>query len=211
MASGEKHLAEVREAEWDAAEADGQRTTAHRNRRTLIILGLIGFGMFGFAFANVPLFNMLCRQLGFGQNPNTAAVAASDEVSDREVEVMFMGNVIGQLPIAFNPVTRIQRVKLGEQALNDYHFVNMSSRPIYFRPVHSVRPTSAAQDQFHLSKCFCFDDQMMHPHQEVTLPVVYKIGTGLDSEVSAITLNYSLFEITKEDYEASTARKEAGS
>lgn len=186
-----------------------------RNRKLLITLVLVVVGMFGFAFANIPLFTLVCQQLGFAQDPGKggkgeSAAATAGQIG-REMEVRFTGNVYGQLPMEFRPIKSIQTIRLGEQAVNDYVFINMSKKPVYFRPIHSVRPTEAAkEDRYELAECFCYNEMMMHPEQELTLPVVYKFYPDLDDSVKSITMSYTLFPITKEDYEKSKAQQADG-
>lgn len=183
----------------------GEGTRPRSNRRALATLAVIGAGMFAFAFANVPLFDMLCRAVGIQQSP-TAAEVSTDGVP-RPIEVLFMGNVHGNIPISFGPVNRMQATQLGAQTINDYKFVNLTDRTIYFRPVHSVTPTRRASEHFKLSQCFCFDDQVIRPNQVLTLPVVYTVGTDLPADIGTVTLNYTLFEITEKDYLESTKSK----
>ncbi len=190
------------EAEWTAAEA-GEKSRA--NRKTLVVLLAVGIGMFGFAFANVPLFGLLCKAVGIELNPNREGVETGGP--GRSIEVVFMGSVHGNLPISLAPVERIQKVVTGAQSINDYKFVNMKAEPVYFRPVHSVTPTRRAADHFELHECFCFDDQKLEPSQSIALPVVYTIGTDLPEDIGTVTLNYTLFELTEKDYAESVAAK----
>ena len=199
MENNEQTSERVESLAWDEAEERAERLKVSRNGKLLVILVLLGFGMFGFAFANIPLFSLICEKLGFSQNPNSAKVGLEEGVSDRKAQVLFMGNVIGTLPISFRPDNITMTVKLGEQNLNDYYFTNMADRTVYFRPVHSIRPTEAAV-KFNLSKCFCFDDQKLAPRQKVSLPVVFKLSTELPEDVGTVTLNYTLFEISEKDY-----------
>ncbi len=166
-----------------------------KNKKLGLILGAFGILMFGFAFANVPLFKMFCRKLGFGLSPNTVStnVATSAGKNGRKVEVMFMGVVAGNAPIAFEPLEAIKEVPLGRQVQTAYRFVNLSKDTIRFRPVHSILPEAAAT-HFSLKKCFCFDDQTLLPEQEVTMPVIFSIIPDLDSTVERMTLNYTLFQ-----------------
>jgi cytochrome c oxidase assembly protein subunit 11 len=155
---------------------------------------VFGVLMFAFAFANVPAFKLFCRKLGFGLSPNnTEAKVADAKTAGREIEVLFMGVVAGGAPIVFEGVEPTKEVRLGEQAETAYRFVNLSNDTIRFRPVHSILPEGAAT-RFALKKCFCFDDQTLLPKQEVTMPVVFSIGSDLDSNVERVTLNYTLFQ-----------------
>ena len=107
---------ESSEASWDATERALAAEQRRRNKRLVIILACIGFGMLGFAFANVPLFGMLCSKLGFGQSPNSDQLAGAGITTDRTVQVLFMGNVMGKLPITFRPEHKRMTVTLGEMA-----------------------------------------------------------------------------------------------
>ncbi|HXF48419.1 MAG TPA: cytochrome c oxidase assembly protein [Verrucomicrobiae bacterium] len=165
-----------------------------KNKKLGLAFGAFGVLMFAFAFANVPAFKLFCRKLGFGLSPNnTGAKVADAKTAGREVEVLFMGVVAGGAPIVFEGVEPTKEVRLGEQAETAYRFVNLSNDTIRFRPVHSILPEGAAT-RFALKKCFCFDDQTLLPKQEVTMPVVFSIGSDLDSNVERVTLNYTLFQ-----------------
>lgn len=165
-----------------------------KNKKLGLAFGVFGILMFAFAFANVPAFKLFCRKLGFGLSPNNTEAKVSDaKTAGREIEVLFMGVVAGGAPIVFEGVEPTKEVRLGEQAETAYRFVNLSNDTIRFRPVHSILPEGAAT-RFALKKCFCFDDQTLLPKQEVTMPVVFSIGSDLDSNVERVTLNYTLFQ-----------------
>lgn len=204
----------VVEQDWEAADRGAPiRSTGARNRRLLVILATVGLLMFGFAYANVPLFNMLCRSLGIGLNPNAELdrriAAAVVPGTGREVNVVFSGSIVGTLPVSFAPAKTTMTVRLGEQALVDYSFVNMSSRKVYFRPVHTVQPSSVADDQFSLSECFCFDDQYLHPRQSISLPVVFRISPDIPADVSQVRLHYTLFPISEAEYQPPSQGRKA--
>lgn len=175
-----------------------QKHYVKKSEKTLFILLALGFVMFGFAFANVPLFGMLCSAIGIEMNPGEKTV--STEITGRELPVYFMGNVSAGIPITTEPVKRSQNVLLGDATINDYKFRNLSDRTIYFRPVHSIQPSLSA-DYFLLEECFCFDLQKIEPKQKLSLPVVYRIGSDIPDTVHNMTLNYTMFEVTKQEYE----------
>lgn len=204
MAATTSTKANALEQDWDAADRAAEGRTGRRwsNRRLLAVLVAIGLFMFGFAYANVPLFDMLCRAMGISFNPNAASTETIEPGAlGREITVSFTGSIIGTLPVSFAPARQSMTVRLGEQALVDYHFVNMSSRKVYFRPVHSVQPSSVADDQFSLSECFCFDDQYLNPRQDISLPVVFRISPDIPADVNRVQLHYTLFPITEAEYQ----------
>jgi len=188
----------ARDEQWEAEEKNLRATQKKKITKSLMILGFIGIGMFGFAFANVPLFNMLCTAIGIEMNPNANVV--STEATDRTADIYFRGETMGTIPIEVKPVKSRQEINLGQQVMNDYEFENKSDRTIYFRPVHSIQPALAA-DKFQLSQCFCFDLQKLEPRERKSLPVVYIVGSDLKEGVHTMTLNYSMFEVTKGEYE----------
>ena len=183
---------------------------ARSNRTVFTMLAIVGIGMFGFAFANVPLFFRLCRKYGILppelKGPQTIA---NKPDQGRALQIYWLANH-GDLPIAFSVHDSVQDIHVGERSQNDYRFVNLSDKTIYFRPVHDVSPSSAGQqDTLTLEKCFCFDNQMIEPGKEYTLPVIYSFNSKLPTDVSSITMSYTLFATTKEMYEE-TLKKTQG-
>ncbi|OGC77205.1 MAG: hypothetical protein A2145_05350 [candidate division Zixibacteria bacterium RBG_16_40_9] len=134
---------------------------------------------------------MYCQKVGIAIAPNSKA-SSEYKSNGRQVTVLFTSVVAANAPILFKPKESFQTIKVGETAKNEYRFVNLSNDTIYFRPVHSVLPENAAT-KLTLSKCFCFDDQVILPHQEYTLPVLYSFKSDLDPEVENITMHYTLF------------------
>lgn len=153
--------------------------------------------MFGFTFAQVPLFRLVCQRLGFGLSPNYEGTEGGN---GREVTVLFTGVVAGKLPVYFRAKHSLVTTKVGERFNNEYHFVNMSDDSVFFRPVHSILPEEAAK-RYTMLKCFCFDDQALGPHEEKTFPVISLLSSDLDPGVEQITLNYTLFQKTREEME----------
>ena len=173
------------------SEPEPKQPKKKKNLRLFLILAGLGIFMFVFAFINVPLFRMYCQKVGIAISPNSKA-SPETKSSGRKVTVLFTNVVANNAPILFKPKDSFQNIVLGETAKNEYRFVNLSNDTIYFRPVHSVLPEDAAT-KLTLSKCFCFDDQVILPHQEYILPVLYSFKSDLDSEVENITMHYTLF------------------
>ncbi|MBI5058785.1 cytochrome c oxidase assembly protein [candidate division KSB1 bacterium] len=167
------------------------RERRSKNRQLLLYLMIpVTLIMFGVAFAQVPLFRIFCQKIGFGQSPLTDV---SESEGGREVKVLFTGVAAGNLPVYFRPKRSIMTAHLGQKFENAYNFVNMSDDTVYFRPVHSILPEDAAK-KFTMTKCFCFDDQMMLPREEKTFPVISILSKELNDEIEQVTLHYTLFE-----------------
>ncbi len=161
-------------------------------------------GMFGFAYANAELFVMLCQEVGLiAADPNAVRGTIGERELGREIEVYFSATTNDSLPIEFATLNRYQRMRLGERMLNEYRFRNKSDRTIYFRPVHDVQPARAGSEEaLVLEKCFCFDEQKIGPGESYTLPIVYTLTEEIGDKTNVVTMRYSLFESTRERYEA---------
>jgi cytochrome c oxidase assembly protein subunit 11 len=165
-----------------------------RNRKYLVGFTLLAFAMFAFAFANVPLYRMVCQRLGIAVAPNASKVARNKSgVTGRKIKVRFSGLVAGGMPVRFESAEPIQTVEVGKESENKYIFTNISKDTVRFRPVHSVLPEDAAE-KIQLVKCFCFNDQTLLPQQRLELPVIYTVGANLDPEIDYVTMNYTLFK-----------------
>jgi len=185
------------------SEIRPDRRARAKSRRMLAMLCAIGVTMFGFAYANVPYFYMMCKKYGvLPKDLSAPAPAANTPDAKRPLSVYFLANP-GGTPIAFSVKQRVQDIHIGERAINEYTFVNLAKGTYYFRPVHDVSPREAGGDNLTLEKCFCFDEQKILEGQTYTLPVVYRFGEGVDAKTSELTMSYTLFPSTKEQYEAS--------
>ncbi len=185
----------------NSIEPTTEVTRKRKNRRMLwFIMVPIILGMVGFSFAQVPLFRLFCEKIGIAISP---LADVEETEGGRELKVLYTGVVAGKLPVYFRPKHSIQNVRVGKKFENEYKFVNMSDDTVYFRPVHSILPEDAAK-KFTMTKCFCFDDQTLAPHEERTYPVVSILSADLKPEVEQVTLHYTLFQ--KEKFEMETGR-----
>lgn len=185
------------------SERRPDHVAAARSRRSLILLSALGIGMFGFAYANVPYFYKVCRAIGvLPPELGEAKTAVDTPDAGRPLEVYWMANA-GDMPIAFSVKNRVQDTTVGSREMNEYRFVNLTKETIYFRPVHDVSPMEAGKESIlTLEKCFCFDVQKILPAQEYVLPVIYRFGEDLNPATRTITMSYTLFPSTKEQYDA---------
>jgi cytochrome c oxidase assembly protein subunit 11 len=155
--------------------------------------------MFSFAYANVPLFKLFCQRFGIGGSAQAGSKEAAWDpaseagpMSDRTVQVKFMGVVASGLPVRFGPSEPTIEAAIGKPVHLDYTFTNMSDDSVYFRAVHSIAPVEAARE-FQLMQCFCFDDQALGPRQTVTLPVYFALSPRTPGNVNELMLSYQLF------------------
>ncbi len=80
------------------------RMTHSRNRRMLVGLFGLVFGMVGLSFAAVPLYDLFCRVTGYGGATNTAE-AGSERVLDETIKIRFDASLERNMPWRFTPIT----------------------------------------------------------------------------------------------------------
>jgi cytochrome c oxidase assembly protein subunit 11 len=162
--------------------------------RLVLLLAVLPLAMLALGFFVFPRFyGLWCQITGTGYSPNNPATDAAP-AHGRTVEVFFQAQVFDNLPVRFYPDRRVVAVTPGADADNIYHFQNLSSRPLRFRPVHQLSPTQASE-HFQLKVCFCFNDQEIGPGETRDFPVRFTFAPALDERIRTATVCYSLFPI----------------
>lgn len=154
--------------------------------------------MLGLSFASASLYEAFCRITGFGGTPNTNVSSVAPVVLDRKMELRFDSNVAPGLEWSFVPNESKISVQVGEMKQTSYYAKNNSAEPITARAVYNVVPEKAGY-YFSKIECFCFTEQILHPGEEVNMPVVFFIDPEIDKEqsmkdVKTITLSYTFYE-----------------
>ena len=174
-----------------------------RRRNRLFGIALFGLvaGMVGLAFASVPLYSLFCRVTGFGGTTQRAE-AAPTRIVDRTVTIRFNSDVNDALPWHFRPELREVKVKLGETGLANYRAENRSTTPTVGTAVYNVTPDKAGI-YFNKIQCFCFDEQVLEPGQQVDMPVAFFVDPAMADDpnmedVGTITLSYTFFRAKDE-------------
>ncbi|MEN9450613.1 MAG: cytochrome c oxidase assembly protein [Pseudomonadota bacterium] len=166
------------------------------NKKVLILLCFTTLSMFGFGFAMIPLYNVLCKNLGINGKTDQNAYITSNEIDlSRSIRVEFMTNNNNYLPWDFYPRLRHIQLHPGENILIYFAAKNNSSRPMTVQAIPSVSPGLAARF-LKKTECFCFTQQTFNPGQQRDMPVLFHIDQHLPREINTITLAYTLFDTT---------------
>jgi len=173
-----------------------QAAQKEANRRTGWRLALVVLGMFGFGYALVPMYNVLCQLTGLNGKTGRveAATVAAPADTTRWVTVEFTGSSMSGLPWDFRPLQKSMRVHPGEVATVSYEARNTTDEAITAQAVPSVVPSEAAR-YFKKIECFCFTRQTLNPGETRQMPVRFVVNTGLSKDVSTVTLSYSFFNV----------------
>lgn len=167
------------------------------NRKLGIILTLATLGMFGFGYALVPVYNMMCKSFGINGKPLNVAEAIDNSVDNsRTVTVQFLATKNHYLPWKFLPLVKTVKVHPGENKKVAFYAENETDTDMIVQAIPSVTPGIAAK---HLKKteCFCFTKQMMKGKQGMSWPLLFHLDKDLPKNVRTVTLSYTLFDITK--------------
>lgn len=186
---------------------DQQSERRPRNGRLMVGLFALVFGMAGLSFAAVPLYDLFCRVTGFGGTTQVAD-GFSTEILDRTMRVRFTADADRALPWEFDAASHEVEVRLGEPMLVHYTARNLSDEPVAGTAVYNVNPQRTGI-YFAKVECFCFDEQIIMPGEEVTFPVYFFVDAALDrdramDDVRAITLSYTFFPTSSEALDEAT-------
>jgi cytochrome c oxidase assembly protein subunit 11 len=177
-----------------------------RNHNRLVAkLLLLVAGAFLFAFALVPLYNVLCEVTGFngktsagfaagGLKVDAAQAPANRVDTGRLIRVEFTGTVMPGLPWEMRPLKLSMDVHPGELQQVSYLVRNTTARTITGQAVPSVTPGQAAQ-HFEKIECFCFDQQTLAPGEAQEMPLAFIVSPEVDRDITHITLSYAFFGI----------------
>ncbi len=178
--------------EKDAREA----ALIRKNQRMGLAVVVVVAVMVGVSFAAVPLYNLFCRVTGFG---GTTQVSQSlpDHVLEREVVIKFNASTARDMLWQFTPEQREITVKIGQKGLTAFRAYNPSDKPSVGTAIYNVTPLKAGK-YFHKIQCFCFDEQVLEPHQLASMPVMFYVDPSMDEDpdmrdVHTITLSYTFF------------------
>lgn len=196
-------------------------SVAPSNQRLVRRLLLLVAAAFAFAFALVPLYNVLCEATGFngktaGQKPirdgfgvgglkTESAPAANVDVT-RKITVEFTGTVMPGLPWDMRPLTFKLDVHPGELQQVTYLVRNTSNREITGQAVPSITPGQAAQ-YFDKIECFCFSQQTLGPGEAQEMPLTFIIKPGINRDITHITLSYAFFGVDGQRQTLTSARE----
>lgn len=177
--------------------SEEQTTHNNNNKKVASKLLLIVFGMFGFGFALVPLYDVFCDITGLNGKTNESAAATYTDGIDtsRTVNVQFISRMAKGIPWKFEPVVREMKVHPGETKFVNFYAKNESNRDIVGQAVPSVSPGLAAA-YFQKIECFCFTQQPLAGNEEIEMGLQFYVDPELPKDISTLTLSYTLYDVT---------------
>ncbi len=177
------------------------------HRKVVGGLSLVAVGMFGFGFALVPLYNLICDTFGLNGKfteieqgtVNVAQQAKRGEAIQkrqdltREVTVEFFSSLNQNLQWEFKPLTRKMKIHPGEVKTVKYLAKNKTGREVIAQAIPSISP-GPANKYFTKMECFCFKQQTFKPGEEKEMPLIFVVDPDLPKNINTISLAYTFFD-----------------
>ncbi|MEZ9883419.1 cytochrome c oxidase assembly protein [Vibrio splendidus] len=163
-----------------------------------LMLGVVA--MFGFGFALVPLYDVMCEALGINGKTNTVSAVQPQGMQpdySRTVRVEFMSHIKPDMPWQFAPEVRVLEVHPGEVVQTNYIAKNLSGTSLVGQAVPSVSPSMGAT-YFNKMECFCFNQQPLDGHKSAEMGLIFYIEPDIPESIHTLTLSYTLFNITSQ-------------
>lgn len=147
-----------------------------------------------FAFALVPLYDVLCNLTGLnGKTNNTAAVLAKAKIDNtRWVTVQFTSDVMPGLGWNFYPKQPSIQLHPGQIETVVFVAKNITNQTVVGRAIPSITPGIAAANLKKI-ECFCFVNQSLKAGEQKEMPLRFFVSPELPKDVSEMTLSYSFF------------------
>jgi cytochrome c oxidase assembly protein subunit 11 len=157
---------------------------------------LLAFGMFGFGYLMVPLYDIICDVTGL--NGKTGRVSASTVVpvvaaDEREIIVEFVASINQGGSWVFEPSVKSMTVNPGQLYNTSYYAENLTDKTVVAQATPSVSPFAAAR-YFNKTECFCFTRQEFEPRGSRDMPLTFIIDPDIPVNVDRVTLSYTFFK-----------------
>ncbi len=156
----------------------------------------LAIGMFGFGYAMVPMYDIICEITGLNGKTGRVSVAEAREqaaAEDRWITVEFVANVNSSGSWEFRPNVKQMKVKVGDLNKATYFAKNLSSQDVVGQASPSVSP-SAAAPYFNKTECFCFTRQEFEAKATKDMPLTFIIDPKLPINIDRVTLSYTFFK-----------------
>jgi len=155
----------------------------------------LAVGMFGFGYAMVPIYDIICEVTGLNGKTGRVSIAEAEAAKvdpNRTVVVQFTSTINASGAWKFQPNVKEMVVKPGQTYQTSYYAENLTSATTVGQATPSVSPSEAAK-YFNKTECFCFTQQLFEPLASKDMPLVFIIDPDLPLTVDRVTLSYTFF------------------
>jgi cytochrome c oxidase assembly protein subunit 11 len=172
-----------------------QTNISKKNRRLTIKIGIGVVLMFGFCYALVPLYSLVCKQEGINGRSTLRDQENSGVLVDksRTITVEFTTTIHGEVNFKFRPLISHIDIHPGETKQVYFYAENDTGHNIIVQAIPSIAPGIAAK-YLKKTQCFCFTQQAFSSHEKAEMPVIFHVDPEIPKDVTFFTLNYTLFD-----------------
>ena len=173
-----------------------ERDTKGKSNRSLATkLFIFALGSFGFGFALVPLYNVLCAITGQGDQSSLARAAIVSEHPDltRSITVDFLTDVPSMGNWEFHPLVKTMQVHPGQLYLAQFYAHNLMGHDTVAQAVPNISPSKAVT-WFRKTECFFFSPQHFTINQERIMPVRFFVDPALPKYIDRVALTYTFYD-----------------
>ena len=188
--------------------SERQQEIQAANKRLLKRMMVVGVVMFGFSFALVPLYNVVCDAFGLngriiaiekgeydaGKQRELAKARQIDE--SRLITVQFIASRNQNLPWEFRPLQSTIKVHPGEIKNVSYFAKNLTDRTVVAQAIPSLQPGLAVK-YFSKIECFCFKQQTFKSGESREMPLQFVVDPDLPENINTITIAYTFFDTNR--------------
>jgi cytochrome c oxidase assembly protein subunit 11 len=157
----------------------------------------IAVGAFGFGWALVPLYRVLCSVTGYGDAGKLlekAKLEANEHPDpNRTVTIEFMASIASAGSWDFHPIKREIQVHPGQLYSINFFAHNMTGHESTANAVPDIAPSQTSA-YFHKTECFCFSPQHFALNEQREMPVRFFVDPALPKHIDRITLNYTIYD-----------------
>ena len=152
--------------------------------------------MFGFGFAMVPLYDVMCEAFGINGKPTGRLQYQAGQIdTSRTVTVQFIAMNARNMDWDFHPEVREVKVHPGALTTVAFFARNPSGSDRNAQAIPSIAPGEGAQ-YLQKTECFCFNQQKLAAGAKADMPVRFYIDPGLPEDIHTLTLSYTLYDVT---------------
>lgn len=174
---------------------DATDKQTRKTKHLVIKLFVFAVLMFGFCYALVPLYNVLCKATGLnGKIDGKAAVDETQAIDTaRTVTVQFLTTTNANLNWQFRPDVKQVTVHPGETKRVTFFAKNDTQQTMTVQAIPSVTPGMAAK-YLKKTQCFCFERQTLAAGESKDMPMIFHLDPELPQEYNTVTIAYTLFD-----------------
>lgn len=185
-------------------ESNEEMKKSKYNQKILLSLLILFIGLFALW---VPLYRVICEHAGLLVKTTKADYKEDNKKVNTQLKfrVNFLYEVDDELPWEFYPQQDYVYINPGETCLIFYKARNKTDKPIVGLSVYDVQPQSCAL-YFSKIQCFCFQNQLLGPNEEVDFPVLFYLDPAIqddrdinNSEYYRMSLKYTFYYAKYQD------------